>query len=338
MADIRAEYLIIRDRAGLVDRSARGRLRFEGADAGSFLQGLLTNDVAAIALNEGTYAALLTPQGRMMADFRIYNQGVRYFADVGPGMAPDLAAHFDSLIFAEDLQVNDVTPETALVSVVGAGAAGVVAEALDIDEGGVSALKPLAQMPSGSAFVIRADVTDVPMFDVWVPLGERDALVRRLTDAGAVAISDALLDALRIEAARPAFGVDMTPETIPLEAGLLERGISTTKGCYVGQEVIIRVLHRGGGRVARRLAQIALDVSDGGVVPGQTVRAAEDQAPPGGPQTRDVGRITSTAVSPATGRTLALAYVARELAEPGKRVEVDTPSGAVTGEILKLAG
>jgi len=337
MADIRAEYLIIQNRAGLVDRSARGRLRFEGADAGSFLQGLLTNDVAATAPGEGVYAALLIPQGRMVADFRIYNQGGTFFADVAPGMAPELAAHFDSLVFAEDLQVSDVTPETAQVSVVGTRAPGVLAAVLDIDEGSVSALKPLAQMPAGRAFLIRADLTDVPMFDVWLPAGERDALVRRLTDAGAVAVSDALLDVLRIEAARPAFGIDMTTETIPLEAGLLERAISTTKGCYVGQEVIIRVLHRGAGRVAKRLVQIVFDAPDARVASGQAVRAAEAAASTGG-HARDVGRITSSAFSPGIGRTLALAYVARELAEPGARVAVDTPSGVVAGEIVKLAG
>ena len=51
----------------------------------------------------------------------------------------------------------------------------------------------------------------------------------------------------------------MTEETIPLEAGLLDRAISTTKGCYVGQEIVIRILHRGGGRVAKRLVTLAFD-------------------------------------------------------------------------------
>jgi len=338
MPDIRAEYLIIREGAGWLDRSARGRLEFEGADAAEFLQGLLTNDVSALGPDQGTYAALLTPQGRMIADFRVYRRDGAFVADVAPGLAAGLAERFDAMIFAEDVQVRDITSETAVVSVVGAGAARLTAGALGLDAGLVEKLGPLAELRAGDAFVARSDLTDVPMYDVWMPAGMRDDLVRRLKSAGAAEVSDALLDVLRVEAARPAFGIDMTTETIPLEAGLLDRAISTTKGCYVGQEVIIRVLHRGGGRVARRLVQIALDRADGNVSAGQVIRRADAAAADGSGRARDEERVTSAAFSPHAGRTLVLGYLSRELAEPGARVVVETPSGSVGGEVVRLAG
>jgi len=338
MADIRSEYLIITDGAGWVDRSGRGRLRLGGADAAVFLQGLLTNDIKALEPRQGTYAVLLTPQGRMVADFRIYRRDDAFVADVAPGTAADLAARFDSMIFAEDLVVTDITAQTALVSVVGREAADRVAHALDLDQGEVEALEPLAQIEAGAGFVIRADLADVPMFDIWMPAGMRGDVLKRLEKAGVEPVSDALLETLRIEAARPAFGIDMTSETIPLEAGLLERAISTSKGCYVGQEVIIRVLHRGGGRVARRLVQMTVEVTDA-VQPGDVVRARAEPATSPTGAARDAGRITSCAFSPKHGRTVALGYVPRELAEPGVALAVETSDGAVAAaEVVRLAG
>lgn len=332
MTDIAAEYRITTAGAGWTDRSRRGRLRFEGADRASFLQGLLTNDVASLGPREGTYAALLTPQGRMVADFRLYNRGDAILADVVPGVAAELAQRFDSLVFAEDVRVRDVSEETAVIAVVGDEAAGVVASALEIDRAEVIALKALSQLDAGSGrFVARSDEADVPMFDVWLSRADRDALADRLVGAGAAEVSRDLLDVLRVEAGRPAFGVDMTTETIPLEAGIEGRAISMTKGCYVGQEVIIRVLHRGGGRVAKRLVRLALDreiaVAEGTVA--RIFRVGADGA--------EAGRVTSAALSPKDGRALALGYVARDLAEVGAAVEVETAAGRVSGRVIGFA-
>ena len=98
----------------------------------------------------------------------------------------------------------------------------------------------------------------VPGYDVYVPAGDAEALRAKLIEAGAVTASEETAETLRIEAGRPRFGIDMSTDTIPLEAGIEDRAISFTKGCYVGQEVIIRVMHRGHGRVARRLVSIVL--------------------------------------------------------------------------------
>jgi len=111
----------------------------------------------------------------------------------------------------------------------------------------------------------------------------------------------------------------MDEDTIPLEAGIEGRAISLTKGCYVGQEVIIRVLHRGHGRVARKL--VGLIVGGGPPVPaGATVRSAD----------REIGRVTSAAMSPALDRPIALAYLHRDFLQPGTPVSVDDRPAVVS--------
>jgi folate-binding protein YgfZ len=133
-------------------------------------------------------------------------------------------------------------------------------------------------------------------------------------------MSAELVDALRVAAGRPAFGLDMTDQTIPLEAGLLERGISTTKGCYVGQEIIIRILHRGAGRVARRLVTLA----------SPTVPATFPTS--GTPLVRDgrpVGHLTSIAPALIGDGMSALGYVTRDLAVIGEHVTVGDGAGFV---------
>jgi folate-binding protein YgfZ len=127
--------------------------------------------------------------------------------------------------------------------------------------------------------------------------------------------------AARIEAVYPIFGVDMTADTIPLEAGIEPRAISTTKGCYVGQEVIIRVLHRGHGRVARKLVRLQFEGE--GVEPRAKVMNGD----------RESGFVTSVALSPTSG-PIALAYVHRDLAVADARVEVETAAGRVAATVL----
>jgi folate-binding protein YgfZ len=118
----------------------------------------------------------------------------------------------------------------------------------------------------------------------------------------------------------------LTPETIPLEAGLLDRAISTSKGCYVGQEIVIRILHRGGGRVARRLARLAFDTSLAEAPHAGAALVTDDG--------RGVGHLTSVAYSPARGAFVALGYVHRDAAEVGRRLALDAASGGASVEIV----
>src|SRR5262249_51979315 len=136
---------------------------------------------------------------------------------------------------------------------------------------------------------------------------------------GGIQVDDEVVEMCRVEGGRPLFGLDMNEDTIPLEAGIEDRAISLTKGCYVGQEVIIRVLHRGHGRVARRLVGIA--VEPGSPVPSPRDRIATSD--------RDIGVVTSAVQSLALGGPIALGYVHRDFVQPGTTVVVGSQPGKV---------
>jgi folate-binding protein YgfZ len=166
--------------------------------------------------------------------------------------------------------------------------------------------------------VARIDQIGVPGYCVYVEHTRAPMLIDSLRDAGAVAAGSEAIEAARIEAGYPVFGVDMTEATIPLEAGIEDRAISFSKGCYVGQEVIIRVLHRGGGRVAKKLVglRVALPESSPHLRRGAKLFSAD----------REVGEVTSAAESPRLG-PIALAYVQRDFVVPDTQLEVATADG-----------
>ena len=320
MNDIADQYRTITEGAGWIERSARGRLRFDGVDATAFLQAQLTNDIAGLREGDGAYALLLTPQGRIITDLVVFHRGSWLLAEVAEGAGEALAERFENTIFTEDVRVSDVTSAFAAIEIIGERAAAIVASATALDERQLASMQPLASIAIPDGFVARTDAARLPSFQVIVAPWRRDAVLAQLEAAGARAISAATSDALRIEHARPAFGVDMTSETIPLEAGLLDRAISTTKGCYVGQEVIVRVLHRGGGRVAKRLVVLDVIGSDSAPAAGTALTIGD----------RESGRITSAAFSPAARHVIALGYLHRDDAEVGRRVMVgDTGAEAV---------
>lgn len=298
MRSIAEQYRIIVHGAGWRARRERGRLLFSGADRLSFLQALLTNDVAMLRPGQSAYAAWLTPQGRMVCDLRLFVTDDDVIADVPAADADKLAASFDQLIFAEDVTVRNVSASTTQVTAIG------------VD-------------PFDSSY--STDDVTLASWDLIVSSDKAAEVIGTLERAGAVPISDELWHAMRVNAGRPAFGVDMDSDTIPLEAGLLDRAISTTKGCYVGQEIIIRVLHRGGGRVARRLVKMQFSAdTDGRLTPGSTVRVND----------KDTGRITSVASSLDGTHVIALGYVHRDHAEPGQPVDVES----ISGTVIALAG
>jgi folate-binding protein YgfZ len=327
--NLASQYHIIADGAGWIDARARGRLKFEGKDAAPFLHALVTNDVESLAVGNGVYATFLTPQGRMLTDLTIHRLEDRLLVAVPAGLSTSLADRFDQLIFSEDVRVSDESASTAEMGVVGGSASVALAQAFDLQPSDLQTLPPLGHVIAGDAVIARSTAFELPAFDVFIPGGGFDAIVRRLVDHGVVAIAPELADAMRIDAGRPAFGLDMTEETIPLEAGLLDRAISTTKGCYVGQEVIVRILHRGGGRVVRRLVKLDSDATPADLPPPDALIFD------GG---REIGRITSASPSPRAPRVIALGYVHRDATEIGRSIEFDSPRGRQKGTIVGLAG
>lgn len=310
-------YRALTEHAAIGAIAPSAALGVGGADRASFLHGLLTNDVQALAPGSGCYAAWLTPQGRMITDLHVFETGDRILLDVPAELAAALVERLDQSVFTEDVQLTDLSRSLASVWIHGPSAAAILERVLR----GASGLgswpgyrHALMQFGDVPARVARIDQLGVPGFAVYVDAAREPDLRAALAAAGAAAADAEALEAARVEAGYPVFGVDMTEETIPLEAGIEERAISFTKGCYVGQEVIVRVLHRGHGRVARRLVGLRLE----GATPLRGGRILADG--------REIGAVTSAARSPRLG-PIAMGYVHRDFASPGTRVAVETPDG-----------
>jgi len=313
-------YDAARSSAVVVDKSGEGRLRLTGADRVAWLQGLVTNDVAALQPGQGCYAAYLTPQGRMISDLRILATREALLLDVPTVARAAVAARFEQFIITEDVVVEDVTARIARLGVHGPAAAAAVAAALDVPAAVVATLGEHAhvdvEFQDAPVVVAGACEPGVPGYDIYCAADRVTDVAGRLFAGGARDITADAWDTLRIEAGMPLFGVDMDTDTIPLEAGIEDRAISQTKGCYVGQEVVIRILHRGGGRVVRRPVAWTADADS---------TPDADVPSPGTAFTidgKDIGRVTSAAWSPTLRRVIGLGYAHRDHTEPGTRFVV----------------
>ena len=305
------DYRAIQEGAAIGAVARRGQLAVAGKDRASYLQGLLTNDIAALAPGSGCYAAWLTPQGRMLTDMHVLQSDSMILLDVPLDRAAATLERLDQFLFSEDVQLASLVDSLASVWVHGPAAARVLEQVLG--EAGCADWPDYrhAHVSFGEtpAVLVRIDQLGVPGFCVYVERARQDALVAAMTAAGAVVVDPAVIETARIEAGYPVFDVDMTEDTIPLEAGIEDRAISQTKGCYVGQEIIIRVLHRGGGRVARRLVGLRIE----GAVPARGAKLVSGD--------REVGFVTSGSESPSLG-AIALGYVHRDFVAPGTALEV----------------
>ena len=286
-------YRAIRTTAALVPRMDRAILGVSGQDRTTWLQGLVTNDVVSLPSGERRYAAYLTPQGRMITDAYLVALPDRLLLEVPAPLAASLRGRLDGLIFAEDVQVVDESARMAVWGVYGPDA---------------SAVRSAG--PSGPAF--RDPSFGVP--GVIFYLDRSQPMPATLAALPQVDLES--LDVVRIEAGTPRFLIDMTDDTIPLEAGIEDRAISFTKGCYVGQEVIVRVTTRGGGRVAKRLVRLRIEAGARSPEPSALGSAKIFSGD------RDIGRVTSAAFSPDQNRVVALGYVHRDFVDPGTDVTV----------------
>ena len=317
-------YRALKETAGLVRRTDRGRIALSGVDRADYLQGLLTNDIVALDDGQGCYAAYLTPQGRIVADGELFNLGDQLLLDVHGSVKDMLVQRLDELVFTEDVEIADwtetwvgyavagPTAEQCLAPVLAGSsrAAGRGSTSLAFDDHECRLLSR-----AGAALVVsRTDPFGAKGFDLWVERPGALDLWRTLLEAGCTEVDAAATEVVRIEQGRPSFPADLNADVIPLEAGIEDRAVSFTKGCYVGQEVIVRVLHRGHGRVLRKLTGLTMSR----VVDPPSLSA-------GAPLWHDddvVGELTSVGFSPAAGTVIGLGYVKRDWLEPGTGLEV----------------
>jgi folate-binding protein YgfZ len=323
---VRAEHAAIREGAALVIPQDRARIAVSGKDRATYLQGLLTNDIAALAPGTGCYAAWLTPQGRMTTDMHVLESGDMILLDLPASTRESVLQRLDQFIFTEDVQLGDLTGTLASLEVHGPSAERTVEAVVPASASlAASAQYANVRVTAGESRVVvaRMDRLGVPGYVMYVDAARVADIASALEASGAVRVSADAVETARIEAGYPLFGVDMNDDIIPLEAGIEDRALSMTKGCYVGQEVVIRVLHRGHGRVVRRL--VGLRIEGGAPSRGSRIHSGD----------RDIGFVTSSTVSPRFG-SIALGYVHRDFVEPGSVVDVDAGAARVRATVSSL--
>jgi folate-binding protein YgfZ len=313
--DAAAEYAAVRQGVGLVDRADWGLLEVTGRDRASFLHAMLSNDVKSLGAGQGCAAAMLDIHGKIHSFALVWALDDRVFVVTPPGRAAALLEVLDEHLFAEKASLRDATGEMEFVL-----AAGPEAPALVSRLGGVTVPdRPWAHVsaPLGGVDtrVVRGS-GETGEAEVWLaaPTAHAEPPRSTLVGAGARLVGRAAFESLRIEAGTAAFGAD-ADETVLLPEIPFEDRVSYTKGCYLGQEVVVRIRDRG--HVNRLLRGLLID---GERVPARGARIVHGET--------EVGHVTSATWSFGLKRPIALAFVRRQHAEPGTAVNVAAPDGA----------
>ncbi len=307
--ELDAQYRQMREECGLLDRSDRGVLLVRGADAAEYLQGQLTNDVEALEPGDGCYAALLDRKGHLQADMRVLRPAPEeILLDTEPDGLAAARRHLEMYSIGRDATVTDRSGERAILSLIGPRA---------VEVAGTAVLPENACEAATVAGVECLAAGTRDGVDLIVAAVDAARLREALLAAGAVEVSAAAAEILRIEAGVPRFGAEMGTETMPAEAGIVERAVSFSKGCYIGQETVARLHYKG--RPNRHLRGLRLSAP---AEPGAALRLGE----------KEVGRLGGAAVSPALG-PIGLAILRRE-AEPGAQLTVG--EDGVTARVVDL--
>src|SRR5215208_2530153 len=297
LESLASEYRALTEGCGLVDRAGRGRLALTGADRRTFLHGQVTNDIEGLEPGHGVYAALLTHKGKMLTDLRVLDLRDELLLSCERAGLQEPFNMLRRYTLGSDVAVPARPLEMGELSLIGPEARRIAGAG----ELGPEEHDTLRAEIAGRPVVLVATDLGVDVFcDAAVTDGVRAALLA----AGAAEVAEAAAEIVRIESGRPRYGVDLDENVIPQEAGLNERAVSFTKGCYVGQETVARLYYRG--KPNRHLRGLRLGA-------------------------QEVGRLTSVAVSPSHG-PIGLALVRRQ-AEPGSTVAAG--DGDVTAEVVE---
>ncbi len=290
-------YRAALEHAVWVDLSERQQLRVIGGDRVSYVQGMVTNDVEKLGVGSSLYAAMLTPKGAMVADLRVLKRDEDVILDLEPGALPTVKAFLEKYLISEDAELQDAS-DLAVIGLLGPRHS-----------------ELLGVLPSGAQVGMLIGLHGTPV-DVVIHRAALESVRAALCDVPC--IDHGTFEVLRVEAGQPRWGAELVETTIPLEASL-DRAISYTKGCYIGQEVIARATHRG--QMQRKVAGLLLGTQ--AAAQGTELRRGN----------KKVGWITSVVASPKLNQVIALGYVHRDCLVAGTVLELPTGGTAVVSAL-----
>jgi folate-binding protein YgfZ len=329
--DALAEHAALKNSAGALDLSFRGRICLTGADRVRLLNGQVTNNVKDLRVGNGCYAALVTAKGKLESDLNIYALENELLLDFEPGLTGAVSQRLEKYIIADDVQIVDAAPHYGLLSAQGPKSNAVVlALGLVLD----LPAKPFQfvtvhDATLGEIYVMNHPRTGTTGFDLFVPVpalgAVMDKLIAAAKGAGGRACGWQALEMARIEAGIPRFGADMDDTNLAPEAGIEERAISYSKGCYIGQEVIARIRTYGQVNKALRGLRLADDL--------KTLPVKGDKLFRDG---KEVGYITSALASPSLKANIALGYVRKEVNQVGTELVLKTAQEESAMKVVEL--
>jgi folate-binding protein YgfZ len=302
-ADVARELAAARTGAALFRLPGRGVLEVAGADRVRWLDGMISADVESLTSGGGAPGLLLTRQGRVVADLHVLARADELWLELEAAALPAVVEQLSRFVVADDVTLRDRRGELARLALEGPRAAELLGE--------VAGLAPHAwrelRLAGGPVVAAAWGFTGLPGYQLFVPAGAADAVASALAEAGATPASSDTFECLRIAAGVPWLGRELDESVLPAEARL-EAAISTTKGCYTGQEVVTRMRSRG--RAAHLLVGLRFESE---ALPARGA-AIESEAGP-------IGEVTSSVRSPEAG-AIGLGFVRAELAVPGAIVRV----------------
>jgi tRNA-modifying protein YgfZ len=307
--ELDGQYRALREEAGYLSRD-RAMLIVKGPDAAEYLQGQLTNDIEGLEPERGTYAALLDRKGHLQSDMRVLRLGNgEIWLDLEKGPAEGVLGHLRTYSIGRDVQIAEVTERWAITSVIGPRAG---------ELSGFEGLTPehAQRFREWDGNDVLAVATDLGL-DLITRADRATPLAELLSGAGAAEVSEEATEIVRVESGRPRFGVDMGPETMPAEAGIVERAVDFEKGCYIGQEPVARLHYRGKPNRSLRGLRLSAPAAH-----GDPLLLGE----------KEVGAIGTACLSPAFG-PIALSIIRREAREGDQLLVGD---GDKTAEIAAL--
>jgi tRNA-modifying protein YgfZ len=299
-----AGYQALRNSAAWLDLSARGKIIAAGEDRARLLHAMTTNQVEKLQPGEGCYAFFLNAQGRILADVNLFCRENDFLLDVEPETRAPLYQHLDKYIIADDVTLEDATDRLATLALEGPDAPAISARlGIPIPE------KPWAHNEWNGVMVANVSFTGAPGLRFFAPTDEKPRLIDLFQNASAPEANAADARLVRLEHFKPRYGEDIFESTLSQETQQAH-AVNFSKGCYIGQEIVERVRSRG--LVHRLLAGVEIDSSE---VPEPETRLFHGD--------QNIGKMTSAAFSPALGKVGGLAYMRRELAEPGTALTVN---------------
>jgi len=300
-------YKAATEAAAVTELDLFGIVKLTGPDRVSWLQGMITNDVDKLPAGSGCYAAHLTPQGKLVAQMRVFKDEDALWLVLERAVIPKLVAAFDKLLIMEDVQIAEMSDQYSVLGLLGREAGRALASWMGKAEE-IQALYSHRKFDDTRITVAQCG------YEIWIPRAQTDSVLRAFADLGVTAVDHGTWDVLRTETGIPIYGVDIDETTTMPELG--ENGISYEKGCYIGQEVVAKVKYIG--HVNRRFVGL--------LISGNDLPEMKSVIRKGG---RDVGYITTALMSPRFNQPIALGFVSRSAGAPGTEVEVGTGTARI---------